>query len=137
MQRFQTLKMFRLILLWTGCLLAYAIQLGDLTAVGIPPVPSTAPQSLILGKIRHDAWFQPGRPVGSGALRQLRTPRLNIRLSFRRNPLNGSRQAEAPASACPAVTPADTDGLSPCLNPVFHRYYTHSCPVRAGPFRFS
>ena len=128
--------MFRQILLWTGSLLAYAFQLGNLTAAGIPP-ESSAPESLILGKIRHDAWFQPSRPVGSGALRQLRTPRLNIRLSFRRNPLNESRQAEAPPSVCPAVTPAGTDGLSPCLNPVFHRYYTHSCPVRAGPFRLS
>ena len=118
-------------------LASYAVRLGDLAAQPLPVTDDRPLQERLTGgKIRHDAWVQGPRTV-NGILKQLRTPRLTSRLQLRRMPQNLAGAAALTENSRPTVTPHESNGLNPCFNPVLHRYYSHSRPVRAGPLFLS
>ena len=113
-------------------LTSYAVRLGNLAAQPLPVTDDRPLQERLTGgNIRHDAWIQGPRTV-NGILKQLRTPRLTSRLQLRRMSQNFAG-ATLTENSRPTVTPHESNGLNPCFNPVLHRYYSHSRPVRAGP----
>ena len=118
-------------------LTSYAVRLGNLAAQPLPVTDDRPLQERLTGgKIRHDVWVQGPRTV-NGILKQLRTPRLNSRLQLRRTSQNFAGTTALTENSRPTVTPDESNGLNPCFNPVLHRYYSHSRPVRAGPLFLS
>ena len=101
---------------------------------GIPDSGKSLPSNgSITNRIRHDILFPADRDSGNGVLQKLRNTRLMGRSPARRNSLYDSGTATVAGTYLPEVVPRNSDGLNPCLNPIFQFFRTHACPVRAGP----